>query len=92
MKTQKQIKQLTQAQFQDVLIDNTDKNYHTENVIYLAYRYGTRYHVAYAEMIHFAELKIGHMTPVLIKKRNEVLDMVMNNMLPCHIKTLSECL
>ena len=42
-KTKEQVKAMTQKEFQDLLVENTDRNYHTENVVYIAYRYGDNY-------------------------------------------------
>ncbi len=91
-KTKEQVKAMTQKEFQDLLVENTDRNYHTENVVYIAYRYGDNYLTAYAEMILMAHLKIGEMTPELQSKRSHVLQCLKARMLPCHQQTIWECL
>jgi len=91
-KTIKQVKAMTQKEFQDLLLENTDRNYHTENVVYIAYRYGDAYYITYAEMILEAHLKIGCMTPKLHSKRSHVLQCLKARMLPCHQQTVMECL
>ena len=87
-----QIQKMTQAQFQDVLVDNTDKNYHTENVVYIAYRAGDYELIEKAEGILFNHLTIGHLTTELQEERQEVLKQVRKLFLPCHQQTIWECL
>ena len=91
-KTKEQVKKMTQKEFQDLLVANTDKNYHTENVVYIAYRYGDNYLTAYAEMILMAHLKIGCMTPKLHSKRSHVLQCLKARILPTHQSTVWSCL
>tara|TARA_R100000773_G_C4123911_1_gene58039 strand:+ start:111 stop:431 length:321 start_codon:yes stop_codon:yes gene_type:complete len=89
-KTKKQVLEMTQSEFHDLLKENTDRNYHTENVVYLAYRYGDNYLIAFAEMVLIAHLKIGHMTPGLQKQRSHVMLCLKARMLPCYKQTLKE--
>ena len=91
-KTKEQVKAMTQKEFQDLLVENTDRNYHTENVVYIAYRYGTKFQVAQAEMILIAHLQIGCMVPKLLTKRATLLNQLKAEMLPCHQQTIWECL
>ena len=91
-KTKEQVKAMTQKEFQDLLIENTDRNYHTENVVYIAYRYGNNYYIMYAEMILMAHIKLGEMTTELNNHRSHVLKCLKARMLPCHQQTIWECL
>jgi len=91
-KTRKQVKEMTQKEFHNLLVENTGKNYHTENVVYIAYRYGDNYLTAYAEMILMAHLKIGCMTPKLHSKRSHVLQCLKARMLPCYQTTVWACI
>ena len=92
LKTKNQIKAMTQADFQNVLKAHTDKNYHTENVVFIAMRYGTKQQLARAEMILMAHNKIGCMTPKLHTLRSTLLNELKARMLPCHQQSVMECL
>ena len=91
-KTKEQVKAMTQKEFQDLLVENTDRNYHTENVVFLAMRYGYDWQIQRAQDILKAHLEIGHMTPVLIEARNDLLKTIKAKMLPCHQQSVWECL
>ena len=91
-KTQKEVIQMTQKEFQDLLVENTDRNYHTENVVYIAYRYGTNAQIARAEGILGLHLQVGHLTPLNNDARNNLLKSLKDEMLPCHQQTIWECL
>ena len=71
--TKAEVKKMTDNQFYALLKSNTKKNLHTENVVYVAYRFGTQYQVAYAEMILYAHKKLGYMTTELSDKRSHIL-------------------
>ena len=91
-KTKEQVKKMTQKEFQDLLVANTDKNYHTENVVYIAYRYADAYYITYAEMILMAHIKLGEMTPELNDHRNHVLECLKSRITPTHQATVWSCL
>mgnify|MGYP001179951220 FL=1 len=91
-KTQKEVIQMTQKEFQDLLVENTDRNYHTENVVYIAYRYGDNFLISYAEMVLIAHLNKGEMTPKLQSIGTHILKCLKARMLPCHQQTIWECL
>jgi len=92
LKTKNQIKAMTQADFHNVLKAYTDKNWHTENVVFIAMRYGTKQQLARAEMILMAHDKIGCMTPKLHTLRSTLLNELKARMLPCHQQSVMECL
>ena len=92
LKTKDQIKAMTQAEFQFVLQAHTDKNYHTENVVFIAMRYGYDWQIQKAQDILKAHLEIGYMTPALIDARRGLLETLKAEMLPCHQQTIWECL
>tara|TARA_R100000995_G_scaffold67553_1_gene36168 strand:- start:196 stop:483 length:288 start_codon:yes stop_codon:yes gene_type:complete len=92
LKTKNQIKAMTQAEFQNVLQAHTDKNYHTENVVFIAMRYGYDWQIKKAEDILKKHLEIGYMTPALSDARSGLLRMIKAEMLPCHQQSIWECL
>lgn len=91
-KTKEQVKAMTQKEFQDLLVENTDRNYHTENVVYIAYRYGYNWQIALGRAILKKHLKLGCMNPSLNEQRNFLLKTLKAEMLPCHQQTIWECL
>ena len=92
LKTKNQIKAMTQAEFQYVLKAHTDKNYHTENVCFIAMRYGKEWQIKRAEDILKKHLEIGYLTPALSDARSGLLRMIKAEMLPCHQQSIWECL
>ena len=88
----KQIQDMTQAQFQDVLVEHTDKNYHTKNVVYIAYRAGDYELIEKAEGILLKHLTAGELTTELQEERQELLKEIRKLFLPCHEQTIWECL
>ena len=51
LKTYKEIFSMTAKDFQDLLKQNTDINYHTENVLYLAFRSGNKKFIEEAKLV-----------------------------------------
>lgn len=92
LKTKNQIKAMTQAEFQNVLQAHTDKNYHTENVVFIAMRYGYDWQIQRALDMLKAHKEIGYMTPALIENRRGLLETLKAEMLPCHQQSIWECL
>ena len=92
LKTKNQIKAMTQAQFQNVLKAHTDKNYHTENVVFIAMRYGKEWQIKRAGDILKKHYQIGYLTPALSDARSALLRMIKAEMLPCHQQSIWECL
>jgi predicted RecB family nuclease len=90
--TLEEIQKMTQAQFQDVLVENTDANYHTENVLYIAYRLGNKELIERAGNVLFRHHFVGELDAGTRKERDEVLKELKKSFLPCHQQTIWECL
>ena len=87
-----EIVQMTQEQFQDTLVENTDRNYHSENVVYIAYRSGNRDCIERAEDILDQHLSLGHLSGELSEKRNILMKDLRGLFLPTYQETIWRCL
>ena len=87
-----EIVQMTQEKFQDTLVENTDRNYLSENVVYIAYRSGNRDCIERAEDILDQHLSLGHISGELSEKRNILMKDLKGLFLPTYQETIWRCL
>ena len=92
LKTYKEIFSMTAKDFQDLLKQNTDTNYHTENVLYLAFRSGNKKFIEEAKLVLADHLSQGSLSHENAKRRTELLSKIKSTFLATYQKTYWECL
>ena len=92
LKTWKEIVHMNTKDFQDVLKENTDKNYHTENVLYLAFRSGNKKFIDEAKIVLADHLTQGSLSHENAKRRIELLSRIKSTFLKTYQTTYWECL
>tara|TARA_B100000886_G_scaffold321823_1_gene264354 strand:- start:765 stop:1079 length:315 start_codon:yes stop_codon:yes gene_type:complete len=90
--SENEVVNMTQKQFHDLLKVNTDENFHSENIVYIAYRSGNQNYIQEAENILWKHEKAGSLNFELSEKRNVLFEKIIDLFLPTYQKTIKECL
>ena len=92
LKTWKEIVLMNNKDFQDLLKENTDKNYHTENVLYLAFRSKDVNLIEEAKIILFDHLHQGSLSHENSERRTQLMTKIKSTFLKTYQTTYWQCL
>lgn len=73
-------KELELERIADEIAENTDRNYHTENAVYIAEIFGDEHDKVIAQYIKNQHNKKGHMQPAEIIIRNRLIDGILKRL------------
>tara|TARA_A100001201_G_scaffold42810_2_gene43542 strand:- start:1442 stop:1765 length:324 start_codon:yes stop_codon:yes gene_type:complete len=84
-----EIQNMTWMRFLEILEENTDRNFHSENVLYLAYRSENNDLINRAEKMWLDHMKHGSLTFENAEIRSKISDEARNIFVPKYNTTIS---